>query len=856
MNGELSSRYADAIISHSKLVIVLLLVLTAAVAAGAAFGEDEDEDIDEFDVDSEETAALEEIEGTYETDEDLVTQIVVRDEGDDVLTRDSLLDSLRLQQDVRETESLNATLAEDEFIGLETVAGTTAVFEDRAAEANGQFDTSPPTLDEKHDALESRSDAEVEELLADMLDPESDRQGEDPTEFLPSDYEPGSTEADSRITFVFQTDDSGSDEEPTAAYDAQLEIESLFEERFDDGFVFGQGVVDEASASAVGDSFAIITPVALVLVLFVLGATFRDPVDVLIGLFGIGVVMAWLAGIQGWLGIASNSMLIAVPFLLIGLSIDYSLHVVMRYREARAGMLDETGEAADGGRLSPRAGMGLGLVGVVLALAAATFSTGVGFLSNVLSPMPAIQDFAVLSAGGILATFVAFGVLVPALKSEVDELLETRFGRNRAKTPFGTDTGVVTRVLSSAVALVRRAPLGVVLVAFLLATAGAYGATGLDTEFNQADFLPEDAPDWAKSLPGPLATGTYTVSDDIEYLGENFQDRGADSQSQILIQGDITDPATLAAIDEASANAGGSGTIDVRADGTAGIEGPVSVLSDVSSENETVADAIDERDTTGDGLPDEDLEEVYDLLYEAESEQAETVLHRTDGGEYESARLLLSVRGDAAAQDIASDTRAVADGIETNASVSAIATGGTVTTAVVQDALLETLVQAFTVTVGVILVFLTALYWVRHRALSLGAITLAPVVAAVTWLLGAMAVLDVPFNTETVVMTSLAIGLGVDYSIHVSERFVVERARRGSLEETLSATIHGTGGALLGSAATTAAGFGVLALALSPPLQRFGLVTGLSIIFAFIACLTVLPCLLVVRERLLKRLSL
>ena len=69
----------------------------------------------------------------------------------------------------------------------------------------------------------------------------------------------------------------------------------------------------------------------------------------------------------------------------------------------------------------------------------------------------------------------------------------------------------------------------------------------------------------------------------------------------------------------------------------------------------------------------------------------------------------------------------------------------------------------------------------------------------------------------------------------------------------LEATITGSGGALLGSAATTAAGFGVLALTLAPSLQRFGLVTGLSIDYAFVACLTVLPRLLVLRKRLLER---
>ncbi|WP_175424104.1 MMPL family transporter, partial [Haladaptatus sp. W1] len=92
-----------------------------------------------------------------------------------------------------------------------------------------------------------------------------------------------------------------------------------------------------------------------------------------------------------------------------------------------------------------------------------------------------------------------------------------------------------------------------------------------------------------------------------------------------------------------------------------------------------------------------------------------------------------------------------------------------------------------------------------------------------------------------------------DYSIHLGERVVDERARHDTLGEALSAAIVGTGGALLGSAVTTAAGFGVLALALSPPLRRFGTVTGLSIVYALVACVTVLPCLLVIRERLLGR---
>jgi len=94
----------------------------------------------------------------------------------------------------------------------------------------------------------------------------------------------------------------------------------------------------------------------------------------------------------------------------------------------------------------------------------------------------------------------------------------------------------------------------------------------------------------------------------------------------------------------------------------------------------------------------------------------------------------------------------------------------------------------------------------------------------------------------------------VDYSLHISERFNQE------LEETetvaaaaLHETVSGTGGALLSSAVTTASGFAVLLVAILPFLQSFGLITALTIVFAFLASVFVLPSLLVVWARLVGR---
>ncbi|WP_115863029.1 efflux RND transporter permease subunit [Halorussus litoreus] len=861
-----TSAYADLLASRSRLIIVLLLVISAVVGAGAIVGTTEEGQIGQAGIDSPEQAALDRIEATYETNDAVVAQVVIRDEGGDVLTRESLLKTLRLQQELRENESVNATLRDGTgMVGIENIVANVAyAHQQRSGSSTNASDSgnstsmarqgqpSAPTLDQQITALASSTDEEVETYLSRILGHDASVPGNEPTQFLPTDYEPGTTSADARTTLVFQQSPSSSTTTTESVNDAQLVISSLVEKRFDDAFVFGQGLIDAESSQAIGDTFIIITPVAIVLLLTVLTIAYRDLVDVLVSIFGVAVVLVWYAGIQGWLEIPSNSTLIAVPFLLIGLSIDYSLHVVMRYREAREGSLDTDDENV--GRRDPATAMRLGIVGVVLALATAAFSTAVGFLSNYVSPLGSIRDFAILSGVGIVAIFVVFAALVPAVKLELERFFDRR-GRDRHTSAVGVGSGRLNRVLSGTATLARRAPLVVIVLSLLLASAGTYGATSIDTEFNQADFIPQDAPSWMESLPEPFAPGAYEVSENLAYLSDNFRQRGEGSEGQILIRGNVTAPALLTATDDVVRNTNRSGTVVVGSDGRAAIESPTSVLRAVASENQTVADAIAARDVDGDGLPDRDVAAVYDLLFDTAPERASSVLYRAENGSYESARLIVGVQGDASAQSVARDVRDISSTIVQDVPVRAVATGGPVITAVVQSALFETLVEGFAITLGVILVLLVGMYWWRYRAPGLGVVTLAPVLIALAWLLGTMSMLDIPFNSETVVITSLAIGLGVDYSIHVSERFVDERARHDSLAETLATALEGTGGALLGSAVTTAAGFGVLALALSPPLQRFGIVTGLSIVYAFIACVTVLPCLLVVRERVLTRVA-
>ncbi|MEY7852020.1 MMPL family transporter [Natrarchaeobius sp. A-rgal3] len=774
-------------------------------------------------------------------------------------------------------------------------------------------DDEGPTLDEQIEALEEIDDDEFEEALEDSLSDDDENEGA-ALGFMPSDYDPGSTEADARMTFV--TQEIGDADVETGAVDedvleTQLDLQELAAGHEHDQIVFGVGIITDEIDRSMGDSLAIVGPLALAFVVAALLIAYRDPLDIVLGVVGIVTVLVWTFGFMGWAGIAFNQMMIAIPVLLIGLSIDYAIHVFMRYREQRetprvpderTGSEGNRGKREQGDRSitdsSPvRGSMAVALAGVGIALVWVTATTAIGFLANLISPIGPIQEFGVVSAFGILAALIVFGGLIPAAKVEIDSALEAR-GFDRRKRAFGTGGGRLGDVLSVGAVAARRAPLVLLLVVLLVTAGGVYGATQVDTSFDEEDFLAESPPAWTESLPGGMAPGEYQASADLDFVNENFQ--RDDLQAQILVEGDVADGDVLERLETAQEEAADSDVAYTLASGDADVQGPLSVMEDTAAQNESFNESFEAADTTGDGLPDENVEELYDELFEVNEEEASQVLHRSDDGTYDAARLIVAVEGDAAFEQTTDEMRAIAatiddDGVgddrgleggesadgderdggstsgdeiadesadneSTNddtaavlaggGGVSAIATGDPIVNYIVEQDLLDTVLQSLLITLVAVFTFLSAAYRLTGNSATLGVVTLLPVAFAVSWILGTMYLIGMPFNVLTGMITSLTIGLGVAYSIHVSSRYTLELERQGNVWSALETTVTGTGGALLGSAATTVGGFGTLAFAILPVLEQFGIITALTITYAFLASVVVLPTLLVLWTRL------
>lgn len=836
------SRIAEFITDQSALVIVVLLLVTGALGAGIPLLDD-DTDLEQFESESPEVEAAEYIDEHFsldraDDDDDTapgLTSLQLIARGENVLSQESILDSLELQQTILDDEAIAPALAEDTpFTGVETIIGTAAL-EAIAAQENTEPPENP-TITDKHKAVQSLDTSTYNALLADLLEDD----GSPVRAMLSTNYEPGSVEAEARMTTVAMVNPGEQAEQgfSDAVLDAQLEIREYTEDRDEAYLVFGAGIIFHELDQSLSDSLAIVGPFALLFVVFALVIAYRDLVDILLGLAGIILVLIWTFGFMGWSGIPFNQMMIAVPVLLIGLSIDYAIHVFMRHREQRE---------AENGASTNRSSMTIALAGVGIALIWVTATMALGFLANLASPIGALGEFGIASAFGIVAALVIFGALIPALKIYLDDALE-RIGLNRRKQAFGTGGGRFSNILSAGVTVARKAPLATVVVVLLLTTGGIIGATQVETSFDEEDFLTDEPPTWTSYLPGFMQPAEYSAASDLEFINEHFERE--DLQAQLLIRGEVTHAETLTQMRALHSDAEESPVVFQRPGEGPVIDSVYTRLMGATDASEEFAALVDEHDTTGDGLPDEDLQTIYDALLEIDPEAA-TVLATADDGSYNATQLVFSIRGDAEFDETTSELRSMGETLESGggADWDVIATGDPIISHVVESDLLVTVMQTLLLTLGAVLLFLALAYWLTGNTLSLGLVTVTPVIVAVSWILGSMYLLEIPFNVLTGMITSLTIGLGVAYSIHISSRYTLELRRGKDMWTALETTVTGTGGALFGSAATTIGAFGTLSLATFPVLRQFGLVTGLTILYAFLASVFVLPVLLVLWTR-------
>lgn len=141
------------------------------------------------------------------------------------------------------------------------------------------------------------------------------------------------------------------------------------------------------------------------------------------------------------------------------------------------------------------------------------------------------------------------------------------------------------------------------------------------------------------------------------------------------------------------------------------------------------------------------------------------------------------------------------------------------------------------------LVIISVVLFKGIRNLRLAVLAMIPLVLGYLWMLGGMNVLGMNFNFINIIISPLLIGIGVDDGIHLLYRWQEENETKKVKLSTLDAFSH-TGLAIITTSITTIAIFSSLLIARTPGLRILGLTALLGIGFAMLLSLTVLPVVL------------
>ncbi|MDE2843568.1 MAG: MMPL family transporter [Chloroflexota bacterium] len=582
----------------------------------------------------------------------------------------------------------------------------------------------------------------------------------------------------------------------------------------------------------------------VILVLLVVGATLRSVKAVVLGFVGLMILVVWLRGITNLIGLNGSLILdLIVPIAMISLGADFLIHAVARYNEERVRS-----------RLPVHA-LRAGLGGVLGALVLASLSDGIAFLANVTSGIESVIGFGVAAGIAVLSNFIIMGILIPLVIMRLDQRKAQSLAAGTNIEIFEDRSGPGTprsnSVMARVILTLARAPWAVLPVVALGTALTTYLAFQLEPQFDAEDFLDSDS--------------QFVIG--VNKLDEHIAPSLSGEPAIIYVRGDLTDPQSLAGLRELLDRLGDNENVGRGQDGEVFTYGSTIfqllervVGSEAARQAVETSAGVAITDHNLDGQPDESdqLKAAYEYMLDHgipldeqsiayERERVGEILSR-EGSEYATI-ITLGVLGAREQANLATARESLNLDVAPLATLPSISEVGITGSPFTREATLMATTRALTISLPIAAgaCFLLLAFWMRSVGYAF--ITTLPVGLVVSWLYAFMYVTGYSLNFVTATIAAVSIGVGIDYSIHMTQRFRQELPLHPGPVAALQTAASGTGAALAGSAASSIAGFAVLGFAPMPLFSTYGIISAVMVLMAGSAALLVLPSMLLLVAR-------
>ncbi len=536
---------------------------------------------------------------------------------------------------------------------------------------------------------------------------------------------------------------------------------------------------------------AVLVPLSMLALAAMLAVTFRSVSGVVIPLAVKVVTLAWTMGAYALAGFRLNPITALLPPLIIILSISTSVHLYDAWLRIPAG---------EGNRADPivRETRRLFKPSLYTAL-----TTAFGLLSLAVSDVPAVRQFGVFGALGVLISFLVSVTFVPVAL--------TFFPLPR-RGDTSMETGLLGRFLGWAARLSVERCGAVLAVSLIVSLAGVWGIAQVRNNTDLVRFL----------KPGtPLHGDTLFIDRNLAGVyALEFMVSRADGQP-------LTSPEDMRTLQAFQ--------------GVASAEEAV-------AETYSIADVVAMLHAAETGAPSPRLPETEDdTLYAFDllkADREQPFLEKLMKADLTVARVSVRVHAIGTAEAAPFVGRLLDGGKKIlGERYSLVPTGSFYQVTQDSNRLVRRQVWSIALSFAAIVLAIHLLF--RSWGLTLAA--LVPSLVPVMLTLGAMGYAGIDLSTGTAMVAPVVLGLVVDNTIHYIARYRLEH--RGDAREAVERTTAGAGRALTASSLILALGFAVGAFGSFKPTIHFSLLAGGTMIAALACVLLVLPACLVLAER-------
>lgn len=532
-------------------------------------------------------------------------------------------------------------------------------------------------------------------------------------------------------------------------------------------------------------------PIVLIVIILILFFSFRSVRGIFLPLLTVIISTVVTLGIMGYLKIEMSILSTILPVVLIASGSAYGIHLINRYYED---IVSHLGKHEAISETIIHSGLAVFLAGI---------TTVIGFASLCISNLELIRTFGFVSALGILIALIFSMLFIPAV------LMIIPIPRTKKTKEEGNFGNIFLKNFASFIFEKKRIIVGFFIVFFILSILGTLRIKtdiSMVNEFNKKSEIRI-----ADKFINKYLMGTNNFS----FVFETKENGG------------IKEPELLNKIVEFQ-----------KFVSQVEIVGGSRSFTDLIMEINKVMNEGNEEYYR---IPDSrELIAQYMLLYSMSGDD-EYIKNFIDYNE-KKVRVIVSLKTNSVS-DIAKfkkDTKSYIEKHFDKEKVEVKISGFSEILLTINNLLINS--QILSIISSLIFVFIVVS--IMFRSIIIGFISAIPIALTVIFNFGLMGILGIELNVETVLVASVAIGIGIDYTIHFLSRYEIERVLLNNNKEALIKTYQTTGKAIIINAVTVALGFIVIMFSEFRGLKYFGLFIAITMVTSSFNALSILPAIL------------